>query len=94
MIDASSSFVVTVTLSPISAVAFSTRLTFAIAAARPTAPTDAPITVEFTADTYKLPPVGFAMVKPLPLWIVASTLSDDTLSITVLSPIRAVTEPA
>ena len=94
MIEALSALVVIVTLSPISAVAFSTKFTLAMAAARPTAPTEAPITVEFTADTYKLPPVGLAMVKPLPLWIVASTLTEEALSITVLSPIRDVTEPA
>ena len=83
-----------VTLSPMLAFAVSDRLVWAIAAVRPTRPTEAPITVEFTAFTVILSLSGRAITISSPLLMVAFTVSDVMLSIWLLSPIRAVTEPA
>ena len=83
-----------VTLSPISARAFSVKLTFAIEALRPTRPTDAPITVELTGFTTIVVLSGRVIVLSPPLLTVALKLNEVMLSITLLSPMRAVTEPA
>ena len=83
-----------VTLSPIWARAFSVRLTFAIEAFKPTRPTDAPITVEFTALTTSVVLSGSVMVLSAPLLTVALTFKEVILSMTLLLPIRAVTDPA
>ena len=83
----------TVTSSPISAVTFSLKFTLAMEADTPTRPTAAPITVEFTALTFTLLPPGRLILTSLPLFSVASTVKAEALSITVLSPISAPTDP-
>ena len=72
---------------------FSFRFTLAIAAEIPTKPTDAPITVEFTALTVTVLLSGKVIFISFPLFNVASSISAEALSIVVLSPIRALTEP-
>ena len=83
-----------VTLSPISAVAFSARFTCAIEAVSPTRPTEAPMTVELTPLTVMTDPSGNVMSLFAPLFNVAFTDSEEILSMTLLSPMRAVTDPA
>ena len=86
--------VLIVTLSPISARAFSSRLTCAIEAAKPTRPTEAPTTTEWTPSTETLSSSGKSIEIPSPDKIAASTVTPVVLSIEVLLPMRDVTEPA
>ena len=72
---------------PIDAVAFSDILTCATDAANPAIPTDAPITVEFTAATEIGLPTGRVIVLFSPELIIASTRSEDALSMTASVPI-------